>query len=162
MKKTILSFAVVAFTAFVSNSQAQTTAPAPAAGASTTQTAPPNPNAPEIVFDNETIEYGTVKYDADGNREFKFKNTGKEPLIIYSATGSCGCTVPTAPKDPIKPGESAVIKVHYDTKRPGEFTKTVTVSSNAKTSSKTLKIHGTVEAAPPAPAGTVTATPTPN
>src|ERR1035437_9507109 len=163
MKKTILSFAVLAFTAFVSNAQTpqpmKAAAPAPAAGASTTQAAPENPNAPEIVFDNETIEYGTVKYDADGNREFKFKNTGKEPLIIYSATGSCGCTVPTAPKDPIKPGESAVIKVHYDTKRPGSFEKTVTVSSNAKTPSKTLKIHGTVEAAPPAPAGTATVAP---
>ena len=162
MKKTILSFAVLAFTAFVSNAQTPQPmkAAAPAAGASTTQAAPENPNAPEIVFDNETIEYGTVKYDADGNREFKFKNTGKEPLIIYSATGSCGCTVPTAPKDPIKPGESAVIKVHYDTKRPGSFEKTVTVSSNAKTSSKVLKIHGNVEAAPPAPAGTVTTSPT--
>ena len=149
MKKTILSFAVLAFTAFVSNSQAQTTAPAPAAGASTTQTAPPNPNAPEIVFDNETIEYGTVKYDADGNREFKFKNTGKEPLIIYSATGSCGWTVPTAPKDPIKPGESAVIKVHYDTKRPGSFEKNVTVSSNASANPTiVLKVRGTVNPKP--------------
>jgi hypothetical protein len=160
MKKTILSFAVLAFTAFVSNAQAPQTAK-PAAAPAATQAAPvaDNPNAPEIVFESENLDYGTVKYDADGNREFKFKNTGKEPLIIYSATGSCGCTVPIAPKDPIKPGESAVIKVHYDTKRPGSFEKTVTVSSNAKTPSKTLKIHGTVEAAPPAPAGTATVAP---
>ena len=105
------------------------------------------------------LDYGTIKYDSDGSREFKFKNTGKEPLIIYSATGSCGCTVPTAPKDPIKPGETGVIKVHYDTKRVGSFEKTVTVSSNGKTPSKTLKIRGTVEAAPPAPAGTTTVAP---
>ncbi|MBI4945104.1 MAG: DUF1573 domain-containing protein [Bacteroidetes bacterium] len=156
MKKTILSFAVLAFTAFVSNAQASPAAPV----ATTTQTAPAadNPNAPDITFEKENLDYGTVEYDADGNREFKFKNTGKEPLIIYSATGSCGCTVPTAPKDPIKPGETGIIKVHYDTKRPGSFEKTVTVSSNAKTPSKTLKIHGTVKAAP-APAGTVTASP---
>ena len=143
MKKTILSVAAVIFTAFICNAQA-TPAPQPQ---NTATVAPENPNAPDIVFENENIDYGTIENDADGNREFKFKNKGKEPLIIYSATGSCGCTVPTAPKDPIKPGESAVIKVHYDTKRVGSFEKTVTVSSNAKSPSKTLKIHGTVKPA---------------
>ena len=155
MKKTILSLAVIAFTAFVANAQ---TAPTPVA-APTATVAPENPNAPEIVFENENIDYGTVEYDADGNREFTFKNAGKEPLIIYSSTGSCGCTVPTSPKDPIMPGKTGVIKVHYDTKRPGSFEKTVTVTSNAKSASKTLKIHGTVKAAPVAPA-TTTAAPT--
>ena len=157
MKKTILATAVIMFTAFVTKAQG-TTAPAPQNTASVT---PENPNAPEIVFESENIDYGTIEYDSDGNREFKFKNTGKEPLIIYSATGSCGCTVPdpTSYKEPIKPGASGHIKVHYDTKRVGSFEKTVTVSSNAKTASKTLKIHGTVKAAPAAPA-TVTASPT--
>ena len=153
MKKTILSFAVIAFTAFVVNAQTAPAAPQPAATAVT----PENPNAPDIVFDKENVDYGTIEYDADGNREFTFRNAGKEPLIIYSATGSCGCTVPIAPKDPILPGKTGVIKVHYDTKRPGSFEKTVTVSSNAKTPSKTLKIHGTVKANP-APAGTTTGT----
>ena len=157
MKKTILAFAVIAFTAFAAVN-AQTTDPATTAPATVASATPENPNAPDIVFEKENLDYGTVEYDADGNREFKFKNSGKEPLIIYSATGSCGCTVPTAPKDPIKPGESAVIKVHYDTKRPGSFEKTVTVTSNAKTPSKTLKIHGNVKAAP-APAGPVTPAP---
>ncbi|MBI3502367.1 MAG: DUF1573 domain-containing protein [Bacteroidetes bacterium] len=157
MKKTILAIAAILFTAFIT--KAQTAAPAPAPAPQNTATvAPENPNAPDIIFENENIDYGTIENDADGNREFKFKNKGKEPLIIYSATGSCGCTVPTAPKDPIKPGETGVIKVHYDTKRVGSFEKTVTVSSNAKTPSKTLKIHGTVKAAP-TPAGTVTASP---
>ena len=92
MKKTILAFAVIGFTAFALN--AQTT---PSAAAPTATVAPVNPNAPEAVYENEVLDYGTIEYDADGTREFKFKNTGKEPLIIYSATGSCGCTVPTAP-----------------------------------------------------------------
>ena len=104
-----------------------------------------NPNAPEMTFESEVIDYGTVDYNSDGTREFKFKNTGKEPLIIQSATGSCGCTVPTPPKDPVKPGETAVIKVHYDTKRVGNFEKTVTVVSNSKTPSKVLKIKGVVK-----------------
>lgn len=154
MKKTILSLAVIAFTAFVSSAQT------PAAPATSTTVAPVNPNAPDAVFEKDVLDFGTIEYDSDGNREFKFKNAGKEPLIIYSATGSCGCTVPTAPKEPIKPGESASIKVHYDTKRVGSFEKTVTVSSNGKTPSKTLKIKGTVKAAATAPA-TTTVTPTP-
>ncbi|HEY4800918.1 MAG TPA: DUF1573 domain-containing protein [Bacteroidia bacterium] len=156
MKKVILACAVMVFATFVS--KAQTTAPQ-TAPTTTTAVAPENPNAPDIVFENENIDYGTVEYDADGNREFKFTNKGKEPLIVYSATGSCGCTVPTAPKDPIKPGAVGVIKVHYDTKRVGSFEKTVTVSSNAKTPSKTLKIHGSVKPAP-TPAPTTTVAPT--
>ena len=157
MKKTILAFAVIGFTAFAANAQAPATPPAPAA-APTATVAPENPNAPEAKYDMEVLDYGTIEYDAEGTREFKFKNTGKEPLIIYSATGSCGCTVPTAPKEPIKPGETGAIKVHYDTKRVGSFEKTVTVSSNGKTPSKTLRIKGTVKAAP-APAATSTVAP---
>lgn len=145
MKKILLTSAAIGIIVFASNAQ---TATLSAAG--TTQ----NPNAPEIVFEKEIVDYGTVKYDSDGTREFKFKNTGKEPLIIYSATGSCGCTVPTAPKEPIKPGDSGVIKVHYDTKRVGSFEKSITVSSNAKTPSKILKVKGTVEPAPNPPATT--------
>lgn len=148
MKNLILSTSVLLIS--FSLSLAQTPAPA--------STTPANPNAPEATFEQDVIDYGVIEYDSDGNREFKFKNTGKEPLIIYSATGSCGCTVPTWPKEPIKPGETAAIKVHYDTKRPGSFEKSVTVSSNGKTPSRTLKIKGTVKAAP-VPAGTATASP---
>ncbi len=105
-----------------------------------------NPNAPEITFDKEVHDYGTIKQGADGNCEFKFKNTGKEPLIISNAKGSCGCTVPTYPKEPIMKGQTGVIKVHYDTKRVGAFTKTVTIDSNGKTATKVLTIKGVVEA----------------
>jgi hypothetical protein len=122
-----------------------------------------NPNAPEITFESEVIDYGTIEHNADGNREFKFKNTGKEPLIISNCVGSCGCTVPTWPKEPIKPGASAVIKVHYATDRVGPINKTITVTSNAKTPSKLLSIKGTVKPDPavasPAPAEQKTATP---
>ena len=112
-----------------------------------------NKNAPEIVFESEVIDYGTIEHNANGEREFKFKNTGKEPLIISNARGSCGCTVPTWPKEPIMPGESNVIKVKYSTDRVGHFSKTVTLSSNAKTPTKTLTIQGNV-LPDPAPAPT--------
>ncbi len=107
-----------------------------------------NPNAPEMTFENEIHDYGTIKQGADGGCEFKFKNTGKEPLVISNAKGSCGCTVPTWPKEPIMKGQTGVIKVHYDTKRVGAFTKTVTIESNAKTNARVLTIKGTVEASP--------------
>ena len=106
-----------------------------------------NPNAPEITFESDIHDYGTIKNGAEGTYEFKFKNTGKEPLVISNAKGSCGCTVPTWPKEPVLKGQTAVLKVHYDTKRPGAFTKTVTVESNAKTNPKVITIKGLVESA---------------
>ncbi len=106
-----------------------------------------NPNAPEIAFENDLHDFGTIKHGGNGVYEFKFKNMGKEPLIISNAAGSCGCTVPTWPKEPIKKGETGIIKVSYDTKRVGSFTKTVTLTSNAKTASKVLTIKGIVEPA---------------
>jgi hypothetical protein len=104
-----------------------------------------NPNAPEISFENDIHDYGTIKQGADGTCEFKFKNTGKEPLVISNARGSCGCTVPTWPKEPVMKGQTAIVKVHYDTKRTGAFTKTVTIESNAKTNPKVITIKGLVE-----------------
>src|SRR4051812_30157563 len=76
--------------------------------------APPNPNAGEMTFETEVHDYGTIKQGAEGTYEFKFTNTGKEPVLISNARGSCGCTVPTWPKEAIKKGETSSIKVHYD------------------------------------------------
>jgi len=109
---------------------------------------PVNPNAPEILFSTDVMDYGTVEYNGDGLREFKFTNTGKEPLIITRAKGSCGCTVPTWPKEPIMPGKTGSIKVKYATNRPGRFTKTITITSNAKSPTKRLTIKGTVKPKP--------------
>lgn len=98
-----------------------------------------------MVFENETIDYGTIEHNADGNRKFVFTNNGNKPLIITSAQGSCGCTVPTTPKEPIAPGAKGEIGVRYATDRVGAFTKTVTVSSNAEGQpTKVLTIKGTV------------------
>jgi Protein of unknown function (DUF1573) len=107
-----------------------------------------DPNAAEISFDKEIHDFGTIEYGGDGVYDFKFTNTGKSPLIISNARGSCGCTVPRWPKEPIGKGESSVINVKYDTKRPGPFTKTVTIASNASTPSKVITIKGNVKPAP--------------
>lgn len=116
--------------------------------------AKPNPNAAEITFEKEVHDFGTLPYGGDGNYDFKFTNTGKEPLVITNARGSCGCTVPKWPKEPVLQGQSGVINVHYDTKRPGPFTKTVTISSNAKTAEKVITIKGTVESQEQTESGT--------
>jgi hypothetical protein len=99
----------------------------------------------EISFEKETHDYGTIDYAADGAYAFKFTNTGNDPLTISNCQGSCGCTVPKWPKEPILKGQSAYINVNYDTKRPGPFTKTVTVTSNARNGIKVLTIKGVVK-----------------
>lgn len=101
----------------------------------------------QIEFTDEVVDYGTITKGSDGNRAFIFTNNGNEPLIISSCKGSCGCTVPKCPTEPVLPGETAQIKVKYDTNRLGKFTKTVTVTSNAGEPVKTVKITGNVIAA---------------
>ncbi len=136
MKKIIL-FAMLAV-AGITVSNAQSTKKAATAKVAKVQGA-------GMVFENETIDYGTIAHNADGNRQFVFVNNGTKPLIITSAQGSCGCTVPTTPKEPIAPGAKGIIGVKYATDRVGAFTKTVTVSSNAEGQpTKTLTIKGTV------------------
>lgn len=113
-----------------------------------------DPNAPEMKFETEILDYGSIDYDANGIREFKFTNVGKSPLTISSVTGECGCTATTIdgkpgwPQEPILPGKSGVIKVKYDTKREGRFDKNVTISSNAKLSVVKVRIKGEIKAKP--------------
>ena len=78
---------------------------------------------------------------------FPFTNTGTAPLIIHQAFASCGCTIPTYTKEPIKPGDKGVIDVTYDgtDKFPGHFTKTITIRSNAVNEVVRLTIEGTME-----------------
>ncbi len=97
-----------------------------------------------LTFVTETIDYGSVEKNTDGNRSFVFTNTGKKPIVITSVKGSCGCTVATKPNKPIMPNETAKIGVKYDTKRLGVFSKTITVSSNANETKKILRIKGNV------------------
>ena len=106
-------------------------------------------NGPQISFKTTLHEYGDIYVDGDGTYLFEFTNTGNEPLILSKPISSCGCTVPSWPKEPILPGESNSIKVTYNTHRLGSFNKTVTVNSNAKKESAVmLRIKGTVIAKP--------------
>ena len=148
MKRIALIALLVVFGATASTAQ---TKPAGKKKATTTTTASPKVEGAGMVFENETIDYGTIQQNSDGNREFVFTNNGNKPLIIESTQGSCGCTVPTKPEGPIAPGAKASIGVKYATDRVGAFTKTVTVKSNAAgQETKLLTIKGNVLATTPA------------
>jgi len=99
----------------------------------------------KIEFKADVIDYGTIEKGADGVRVFEFTNTGEAPLIITKVKSSCGCTIPSWPKEPILPGKTGKIEVKYDTNRVMPIRKTITVTSNA-TGSPTvaLKIKGLV------------------
>lgn len=105
----------------------------------------PNPNAPKIDFPDVNYNFGEIPEGPQVTHEFKFTNTGKEPLILSNVKASCGCTTPSWPKDPILPGKDAAIVVTYNTQgRPGNFTKSVTITSNAENSNQMIFIKGEV------------------
>lgn len=137
MKKYLLLFGIVIASLTAS---AQTTGGAPA-----TEEKKPDPNAPVLHFDTLEVDYGTINKGDEPLRIVKFTNTGKSPLVITNCQGSCGCTVPKCPKDPIMPGQSGTLEIRYDTKRVGNFNKTVTIKSNASNDTVYLKVKGVVK-----------------
>ncbi len=101
-----------------------------------------------INFASTVHDYGTIEQGSDGSYEFKFTNEGKTPLILSNVRSSCGCTVPSWTKEPVAPGSEGAIKVVYNTNSIGSFSKTITVTSNAKNSQVVLQIKGNVTAKP--------------
>lgn len=109
------------------------------------------PNGPVMKFDELEFNFGTIKQGESVTHIFKFKNTGKEPLLINTAVGSCGCTVPEYPKEPIRPNGNGEVKVTFNsTGKSGPQDKTVTITYDTD---KTIVLHmkGTVEVPAPAP-----------
>lgn len=98
----------------------------------------------EIVFENTRYDYGEILVGSLGRCEFKFRNNGKLPLVLTNVQASCGCTVPQWSKEPVQAGKTGVIKIKYNTRIPGTFLKTITVSSTAKNSMVILSIKGKV------------------
>ncbi len=98
----------------------------------------------EIKFDTTVHDYGKIKKGSDGHCVFKYKNVGTDVLFITRVAKSCGCTVPEYSREPLMPGQSAEIKVGYDTKIVGKFNKKITVFSNAINNSVILTIKGEV------------------
>lgn len=107
----------------------------------------------QMEFAETTLDYGTIEQGSDPYRFFTFTNTGNGPLVITNAKGSCGCTIPTYPKEPIPPAQTGEIKVRYDTNRVGPFTKRVTLTTNVGEEQIVLTIKGKVEKKPEEPNG---------
>ncbi len=98
-----------------------------------------------IKFDKQQHNFGIIKDDKKQYTAFEFTNTGKEPLMILSAEGSCGCTVPSWPREPIAPGKSAKIEIAFDPNgKTGEHSKIVTVTSNTDPSTTILTIQANI------------------
>ena len=138
MKKILLSLVLVTGFTLV-NAQNVITDDAPKTEESTNVT---------IDFVSKVVDYGTIDHNADGARKFVFTNNGTEPLLIKNAKGSCGCTVPTWPREAIAPGATAEIGVEYATNRVGKFTKTITLTTNASKKPVILTVKGEVNPAP--------------
>lgn len=100
---------------------------------------------PKFDFEEITFDLGTVQSGESVTHEFKFKNSGDKDLIISQAKGSCGCTQPEYPKDPITPGDEGVIKVTFNsTGISGQITKNITLIANTTPNTKVLTITGEV------------------
>lgn len=146
-----------------------TTAPAvtnPSANASNT-VKPAEPAVPAgptttMSFDKLEFDYGVIDAGEKVNHKYKFTNTGSEPLIISNAKGSCGCTVPNWPKEPIPPGATSEIDVVFDSKgKKGKQSKRVTITANTSPAQTFLTIKGEVTPDPNAPAPKKPAVPKP-
>jgi hypothetical protein len=132
---------------------------APADAMPTDMTAASVPTGPltKLTFDESSFDFGTVKDGEKVTHEYKFTNSGSEPLVISNATGSCGCTVPVWPKEAIAPGKTGVIKVAFDSAGKGTpegspQSKRVTITSNTDPVETYLEIKGKVVGTPAAAA----------
>ena len=135
MRKFFIVFAITVFTLSISCSQA------PGQDKSSEK-------GPNIEFTYTEYDYGTIAQGGDGTSEFIFRNTGNEPLILSDVKSTCGCTVPSWPREPLKSGDSAKIVVSYRTTRVGPINKSITVSSNAASGPIVLRIKGNVAPKP--------------
>ncbi|PZX13421.1 uncharacterized protein DUF1573 [Breznakibacter xylanolyticus] len=105
----------------------------------------PDAQSTTIEFPTTATDFGNIPQGQPRTVAFAFKNTGKAPLVIYSTEASCGCTQREYPQQPLEPGKRGEIKVTYDAKEAGHFTKTITVYHNGQNGMDILTITGSVE-----------------
>lgn len=128
--------------------QLQTTQTPGAAPAAAPEEKPEGP-LPTFEFAEQSHDFGTINEGDVVEHTFSFTNTGEAPLIIQSAKGSCGCTVPTWPKEPIPVGGTGEIVAKFNSKgKPNIQNKTVTITANTWPKQSTLRIKAMVTPAP--------------
>jgi len=99
---------------------------------------------PVLTFAEAEFDFGTIEQGTAVEHAFKFKNEGDAPLMIVDAKSTCGCTVPTPPKDPIAPGEEGELLVKFNGSGKNQVSKTVTITANTKGGTQTIKIKAFV------------------
>lgn len=99
---------------------------------------------PTMAFTEVEHDFGTIDAGAKQEHIFKFKNNGDAPLVIVDAKSSCGCTVPSFPKDPIAPGGEGELLVKFNGSGKNQVSKTVTITANTQTGKETIKIKAFV------------------
>jgi len=147
MKKVfIMAIAVLTFASCRNANNSNETSTSVSVGNDTTAQAKIAPaDAPVIVFERDVYDFGKIAQGEKVLHEFKFKNTGKSPLIISNATATCGCTVPQIPGEPILPGKEGKINVVFNSEgKMGMQDKVVTVTSNANPNIATVHLVGEV------------------
>jgi hypothetical protein len=104
-------------------------------------------NATTVQLIDSVYNFGTITEDEKVEFSYRFKNTGTNPLVIFEAHASCGCTIPEKPEKPILPGETGFIKVVFNSsgKKNQHIDKDITVSSNVSPSFPVLKLRGEVK-----------------
>jgi hypothetical protein len=113
-----------------------------------TQPAVPAGPTTTMTFAETTYDFGTVTEGEMVTHTYNFTNTGDEPLILSDAKGSCGCTVPRWPREPIAPGQSAEITVEFNSKaKKGKRNQKVTITANTNPPQTFIYLTGTVEGA---------------
>lgn len=147
MKSLKLSLFAVAGALMLSfSASAQQAAPkkaAPGAPAATAAAKPAQPSG--ITWKEDSFDFGSIEKGKPVSHEFSFKNTTKQTILITNVKASCGCTATNYTKTPIKPGETGTVTATYNAANPGNFTKTVTVTTNDSEVNKILTIKGKVE-----------------
>ena len=144
MKKIFYSFLLIAFVA--SSADAQRNRPNVRQAEPAAPVFIPTAEGPKVEFTNTVHDFGQIQQGANGDAEFRFRNVGSEPLILSNVSASCGCTVPSWPREPIMPGGWASIVVRYNTNIIGHIGRAVTVHSNSvdNVSRVTLRLAGNV------------------
>ena len=128
------------------NATEVTTSAAATASAAATVAEPSGPTT-AMTFDENVFNFGTVTEGEKVKHTYEFKNTGDEPLILSNAVGSCGCTVPDWPREPIAPGSTGEIVVEFNSQgKQGERDQKVTLTANTVPAQTVLSLQGTVEA----------------
>lgn len=144
MKNSILAIAVIALFAFTSckknaaDSVVETNVTKAADRDSKTG------EFPVMTFDEKQFDFGEITQGTPVEHIFTYTNTGKSNLVVVNAKSSCGCTVPTYPKTPVAPGDSAEMLVKFNGSGKNQVSKTVTITANTETGKETIKIKAFV------------------